>query len=202
MFQSIEPENRDATAGLSTDDPVAIFSVAGLIVLVVVLIILITITARRSAQDEWNRSLQRKASAPPRRMYTQHYIDSLDFEPSGSPKTRYQPPIDRGQPSSGRPTSSVQSGRDDNGQTYQPYGAQNQIPTSTESKPLYRHPTLKFNKFRVRFAEYVAQPSPSPPPPRVESPAIQQGPYAANGQFSKEWPNYRSQVGEMWFDEV
>ena len=66
----------------------------------------------------------------------------------------------------------------------------------------YRHPTLKFNRFRVWFADDLSQQPPTTP---AESPYHQSDPHlspSATRRQEPNWYNCRAQIGEMWFDEV
>lgn len=158
LTRSLNPANKNRITDRVTNDPFAFFSVIGLILLVVVLIFLLTITARRSAQDEWNRSLLRRTNILPRRTYTQQYIDSLEDEPTptaskvtqllGQRKKRETCANSRRVASSNMPRTGTRA------HALRPYRARDQDQgaetTPIETKPLIRQPTLTFKTFRVR----------------------------------------------------
>ena len=62
-------------------DPFALAAIVLLILLLPFMLFILAHIARRSGQDEWDRAEQARHRRPPKRPYTQRYVDALDGEP-------------------------------------------------------------------------------------------------------------------------
>jgi hypothetical protein len=62
-------------------DPFALAAIIILILLLPFMLFILAHIARRSGQDEWDRAENGRHRNPPKRPYTQRYVDALDGEP-------------------------------------------------------------------------------------------------------------------------